>query len=99
MDLGSPDRGTVIRAELAGTVTLRGDVPAPVFQPLAGHRFIFVADFPFAGEMPAVNELDTLTILKRMPNATELEFVPGPFFHDARAGKLYLSTSDTCVTA
>ncbi len=94
VDLGSPDRDTVIRAEVAGTVTLRGDVPAPVFQPLAGHRFVFVADFPFAGEMPAVNELDTLNILKRMPNAAELEFVPGTFFHDARAGKLYVSTSD-----
>ncbi len=94
VDLGSLDRDTVIRAELAGTVTLRGDVPAPVFQPLAGHRFVFVADFPFAGEVPAVNEGDTLTILKRMPNAAELEFVPGTFFHDARAGKLYLSTSD-----
>lgn len=94
VDLGGMDRDTVIRAELAGTVTLRGDVPAPVFQPLAGHRFVFVADFPFAGEMPAVNELDTLTLLKRMPNAAELEFVPGTFFHDARAGKLYLATSD-----
>ncbi|MEN9576768.1 MAG: hypothetical protein RL514_4623 [Verrucomicrobiota bacterium] len=94
IDLGNSDRDTVIRAELAGTVTLRGDVPAPVFLPLAGHRFVFVADFPFAGELPAVNELDTLTILKRMPNAAELEFVPGTFFHDARAGKLYVSTSD-----
>ena len=94
VDLGSLERDTVIRAELAGTVTLRGDVPAPVFQPLAGHRFVFIADFPFAGEMSAVNELDTLTILKRMPNAAELEFVPGTFFHDARSGKLYVSTSD-----
>ena len=55
---------------------------------------MYVADFDFAGEVPAVNEIDTLTILKRMPNSSELEFLPGTFFHDARAGKLYISTSD-----
>jgi hypothetical protein len=29
-----------------------------------------------------------------MPNATELEFVPGTFYHDTEAGKLYISPSD-----
>ncbi len=53
-----------------------------------------MADFAFAGEIPVVNEIDTLTILKRMPNAAELEFVPGTFFHDGVAGKLYIATSD-----
>jgi len=93
-DLGDLDHETIIRAELPGTVTLRGDVPAPEFRPLPGQRFVYVADFKFAGQMPAVNEIDTLTILKRMPNSAELEFIPGTFFHDATAGKLYLSTSD-----
>ena len=94
IDLGSLEQDTIIRAEIAGTVTLRGDVPAPQFRQLKGQRFVYVADFPFTGQMPAVNELDTLTILKRMPNSSELEFIPGTFFHDAPAGKLYLATSD-----
>ena len=94
IDLGSADHDTVIRAEIPGTVLLRGDVPAPMFRRLAGRRFVCVADFDFAGDMPAVNEIDTLTILKRMPNSSELEFIPGTFYHDAKAGKLYLSTSD-----
>jgi hypothetical protein len=93
-DLGDLDHETIIRAELPGTVTLRGDVPAPEFRPVPGQRFVYVADFKFAGQMPAVNEIDTLTILKRMPNSAELEFIPGTFFHDAQADKLYLSTSD-----
>jgi hypothetical protein len=92
--LGSADRETIIRAEVPGTVLLRGDIPAPAFRPLAGHRFVYEADFDFAGDVPAVNEIDTLTILKRMPNSSELEFVPGTFFHDVSARKLYLATSD-----
>ncbi|WP_254507923.1 hypothetical protein [Anatilimnocola floriformis] len=92
--LGDLAHDTIIRAELPGTVTLRGDLPAPEFRPLPGQRFVYVADFKFAGPIPAVNEIDTLTILKRMPNNDELEFIPGTFCHDAAAGKLYLSTSD-----
>ena len=94
IDLGSADKDTIIRAEIAGTVILRGDVPAPAFGQLAGHRFVYVADFDFTGDMPAVNEIDTLTILRRMPNRSELEFIPGTFFHDTKAGKLYIATSD-----
>lgn len=93
-DLGGPDQETIIRAEIPGTVLLRGDVPAPAFRPLAGHRFVYEADFDFAGEVPVVNEVDTLTILNRMPNSSEPEFLPGTFYHDAKAKKLYLSTSD-----
>jgi hypothetical protein len=94
IDMGSVDKDTIIRAEIPGTVVLRGDVPAPAFRPVAGHRFVHVADFDFKGEVPVVNEIDTLTILKRMPNSAELEFIPGTFFHDVKAGKLFISTSD-----
>jgi hypothetical protein len=93
-DMGSLDKDTIIRAEIAGTVVLRGDVPAPVFRPVKGRRFVHVADFDFKGDVPVVNEIDTLTILKRMPNSAELDFIPGTFFHDAKAGKLYVSSSD-----
>src|SRR5438128_1269928 len=37
-DLGSVEMETVIRGELPDTVTLRGDVPAPPFRQLPGHR-------------------------------------------------------------
>jgi hypothetical protein len=93
-DLGSLDKETVIRAEQPGTVLLRGDLPAPEFRPLPGHSFVYETDFPFDGQVPCVNEIDTLSILKRMPNFTELEFIPGTFFHDAKAKKLYISSSD-----
>ncbi|MFN0077983.1 MAG: hypothetical protein ACKVY0_16120 [Prosthecobacter sp.] len=93
-DLGSLDKETIIRAEIPGTVLLRGDVPAPAFRPLAGHRFVYEADFDFKGDVPVVNEIDTLTILKRMPNSSELEFIPGTFSHDPAAGKIYVSSSD-----
>lgn len=92
--LGSSEVETVIRAEIPGTVVLRGDVPAPEFKKLDGSRFVYVADFDFDGEIPAVNELDTLTILTPRPNPAELEFVPGTFHYDRKAKKLYLSTSD-----
>ena len=92
--LGDAEHETTIRAEIPGTVLLRGDVLAPVFQPVPNQQFVSVADFVFAGEIPVVNEIDTLTILKRMPNAAELAYVPGTFFHDAAAGKLYIASSD-----
>jgi hypothetical protein len=93
-DLGSTNQATTIRAELPGTVLLRGDVAVPAFRKVDGSRFIYVADFKATGDVVVVNELDTLTILTRMPNATELEFAPGTFHHDRMAGKLYLTTSD-----
>ncbi|MBL8826867.1 MAG: right-handed parallel beta-helix repeat-containing protein [Planctomycetaceae bacterium] len=93
-DLGDLEHDTQIRAELLGTVIVRGDRPAPQFRPVPGQRFVYVADFAFDGQIPAVNEIDTLKILKRMPNAAELEFIPGTFFHDAQTSKLYISTTD-----
>ena len=56
--LGSAEAVTVIRAEMRGTVLLRGDVDAPVFKPVPGTRQTFVADFK--GDVQAVYEVDTL---------------------------------------
>jgi len=92
--LGDENNDTLIRAEIPGTVVLRGDVPAPAFRKLDGRRYVYVADFDFAGQIPAVNELDTLTILSTVPNAAEPEFLPGTFHYDSAAKKLYVSTSD-----
>ncbi len=93
-DLGDLEHETVVRAEIPGTVVVRGDRPAPEFRPVAGRRFTYVADFRAEQPVAAVNEIDTLTILRRMPNADEPEFLPGTFHHDVAAGKLYVSTSD-----
>lgn len=93
-DLGDAEHDTTIRAELPGTVTLRGDRAVSGFRKVPSLRYVYVADFPHADPIPAVNEIDTLAILRRMPNREELEFQPGMFFHDPQEGKLYLSTSD-----
>jgi len=92
--IGSQDQDTVIRAQIPGTVTLRGDVPAPAFREVKGQDYVYVADFDAADHVSAVNELDTLTILDAVPNASELAYVPGAFHYDKKAAKLYLSSSD-----
>ena len=69
--LGDLEHETVVRAEIPGTVVVRGDRPAPEFHPVAGRRFTYVADFHASQPVVAVNEIDTLTILRRMPNADE----------------------------
>lgn len=91
-DLGGDDKDTLIRAEIPGTVVLRGDVSAPKFEPVDGFRFVYSASFD--EDVQAVNEVDTLTILESAPNARELEFTPGSFFYDAGAKRLFISTSD-----
>jgi len=90
--LGSMDADTTIRAAIPGTVVLRGDVPAPKFEKMENRRHVYVADF--SGEVQAVNEADTWTLLKDAPSADEVEFSPGSFFFDRKAKKLYISTSD-----
>ena len=85
----------MIRAEIPGTVVLRGDVPAPTFQPVPGYRRVYVADFASDRDIQMMNELDTLRVLSRVPNVAELEYTPGRFHQDRAAGKLYVSSSDT----
>ncbi|MFA7160587.1 MAG: hypothetical protein WC299_14920 [Kiritimatiellia bacterium] len=92
--LGDADKDTRIRAEIPGTVVLRGDIPVTGFRQVEGRRFTYVADLAVTGKVVVVNELDTLKIFGKMPNVSELEFMPGVFFHDQAAGKIYLSSSD-----
>lgn len=92
--LGGPDAFTTIRAEIPGTVILRGDIKAPVFERLDGYRFIWVADLDTDYEISAVNELDTLRVIRKRPGHEILDFEPGMFYFDRDAGRLYLSTSD-----
>ena len=91
-NLGGAEKDTTIRAEITGTVLLRGDVPAPEFKPVEGYRFVYAAAFD--REAQAVNEVDTLAIMETAPSLVELEFTPGTCFYDPVEKKLYISTSD-----
>ena len=91
-DLGSLDRETIIRAEIPGTVVIRGDVPAPAFSPIADRPNVFVGDF--RGNVQGVSENDSLTLLKGAATAAEVAFEAGSFFYDKDAGKLYVNPTD-----
>jgi parallel beta-helix repeat protein len=94
--LGSDAADTVIRAQIPGTVLLRGDVPAPAFAPVEGKRLVFAADFDAKrfGTPQAVVEHETRTLLRFTPDPSELEYLPGRFCFDPQAGRLFISTSD-----
>jgi hypothetical protein len=92
--LGSPDVDTVIRAEIPGTVVIRGDIPAPEFSKLDGYNFIYVADFSQDVDINAINELDTMQLLPKKFTIDQLDYLPGGFVHDKENGRLYISTSD-----
>lgn len=91
-DLGHEDHETIIRAEIPGTAVLRGDVPAPAFQKMDAHRWIYAADFD--QEVHGVNDLETLRTLQRVMSVAEVEFQPGSFYYDDTAKRLYISTTD-----
>jgi len=91
-NLGNAEVDTLIRAEIPGTVILRGDVVAPAFTPLDGVKSVFVADFD--GDVQAVNEVDTPTILQSTASVAELAYLTGAHFYDAENKKLYISPSD-----
>lgn len=93
-DLGGPEAVTTIRAEIPGTVILRGDIPLLDWEPVDGYRFIYQTQVEPGLEVHTVNELDTLTILEKIPQRDLLEFVPGSFYLDRENGLLYLSTPD-----
>ena len=91
-NLGSPEKDTLIRAEIPGTVLLRGDVSAPEFKKVDGYRFVYAAAFE---ELPqAVLEHDTLHILEKRTSPPDIEFEPGTFCYDTAQKKLFISSSD-----
>jgi tetratricopeptide (TPR) repeat protein len=91
-DLGSLDVDTVIRAEIPGTVLLRGDVPAPEFKKVEGYRFVYAA--PLESEPQAILEHNNLRTMLPKANVPELDFDPGFFHYDAAARRLYISNQD-----
>ncbi|MHC4872253.1 MAG: chondroitinase-B domain-containing protein [Planctomycetota bacterium] len=93
-DLGSMDKDTVIKAEIPGTVLVRGDIPAGKFTKVEGTRFTHVTDFQSNYDVQMVNEIDSMKIFDRMPKLIELEFLPAKFYQDKKNWKIYISTSD-----
>ncbi len=91
-NLGRPGTETMIRAQIPGTVLLRGDVPVPAFKPVEGYRYVYATDF--AQKVQSVNGVDTLTIMSPVSSVVEVEYNPGTFFYDASNKKLYVSTPD-----
>lgn len=93
-DLGADGVTTTIRAQIPGTVVLRGDLPGLQFAPVDGSQYLFAADFAYDGEVEALIEWDSLTIMDSLPNRAGLTFAPGQFYHDREDRKLYLSSPD-----
>lgn len=91
-NLGNGEKETVIRAEIAGTVLLRGDVPAPEFQLRKGSRYIYEASLN--EPVQSVFEADTFSRLNQQPVADELELTPGSYYFDAKTNKLSISSTD-----
>lgn len=89
---GDLEKETLIRAEIPGTVLLRGDVDAPAFSKLEGRRFVYFADFDC--KVLSVNEVDSLSRLGVACDIDALEFKPGSWYYDESNKKLYISTSD-----
>ena len=90
--LGGPDADTVIRAEVPGTVVLRGDVPGPEFKKVDGYRFVYAGRFD--RKPNAVIEHNAMHVLTAKANVAELEFSPGCFHYDAASRTLYISNLD-----
>ena len=92
-EFGDLNRETLIRAEVPGTVVLRGDRDVDLeFSRVPERRFVYVADCDL--DVLTVQETDTLTNVAPSANLVELDFGPGRFYHDAKAKRLYVSSSD-----
>ncbi|HWL51934.1 MAG TPA: chondroitinase-B domain-containing protein [Chthoniobacteraceae bacterium] len=92
--LGNLKAETTIRAELPGTVVLRGDVALDraAFRKVDGFQYVYAIDF--SGAVQGVNEVDTLRRMAVTPTVEELEYAHGSCFYDAAAKRLFISTSD-----
>lgn len=89
---GDLDRTTLIRAETSGTVILRGDIPIPEIKNHPEKEHVYY--FETTNEVQCVNELDSLTRYRVVPNLEEIKYHPGTFYPDPGSGRVYFSTSD-----
>jgi len=92
--LGNAEVDTIIRAEIPGTVIIRGDAALPAFRKTEGLRNVYETEFAADSPVQGVIDQDALLFLSNTPNLPELEFRPGTFFHDRNNGRLYLAPHD-----
>lgn len=90
--LGGPDRDTVIRAKIPGTVVLRGDRPVDGFDPVPDQAFVHALEV--GQDVQAVLDLSTPHVLRRVPVPTELPFRPGTSYQCPESKRLLIATSD-----
>jgi Right handed beta helix region/Protein of unknown function (DUF1565) len=87
------DKTTTIKADIPGSVLLRGDTDAPKFTRHSGSKRIWQCKQKNIPQ--AVNERDTLYIYSRLPSVAEMNFLPGTWFYDKKSKTLYVHTSDS----
>ena len=90
---GKPGKPITIRAREPGTVLMRGDVDVADFEPAPGLRYTWVRGFD--GKVEGVGERDTAALYAFVPSPAEVQDVRRSCFHDAKAKKLYVHTSDS----
>jgi len=90
---GAEGKPLTVRAQIPGTVTLRGDVDVTGFQRVPGTRYTWWT--PLKQPVEGVAERDTSMMYAFVPSVAEVEDVRRACFHDPDAGRLYVHTSDS----
>ena len=85
-------KALIIKAEIPGTVLIRGDEDVSGFTREPGTRFVYSRTLKKT--VNAVNEKDNALVYRAAGNAAELEFLRGAFYYDALKQKLFIVTSD-----
>ena len=89
-NLGDRSTTTIIRAEIRGAAILRGDIPMPPHCPVEGRKHVYC--FKTTNEVQCINEVDTLNMYNLKPSLSEIEFAPGSYYFDEKAGVFYFTT-------
>ncbi|MBE6386308.1 MAG: DUF1565 domain-containing protein [Lentisphaerae bacterium] len=90
--VGTRERPIVVRAEIPGTVVIRGDKEVRGFKRVPDQRFIYAVDW--RETTGGVKERDTLNCYLPASNLEQLKYNRKAWFHDVKNGKLYVVTSD-----
>ena len=90
--VGTAEKPIVIRAQIPGTVVIRGDKVVKGFKQVPGEKFAYEVfrDEPVGG----VKERDTLSYYYPVSSFEELKNSRAVWFHDTKKKKLYVVTSD-----
>ena len=89
---GAADAAITIRAARPGTALIRGDTPLRAeFARAPGLQYTYVATV--AAPVQGILERDTLKHYAAAPSAAAVDGMPATYFHDVKAGRLYLHTS------